>query len=127
VPAFRRSGDSSAAVDAYLSAWRWRRLVEAGLREVGLTFTQWLVLDGTARAIADSGDAVSQSGVARLCELDRMTVSQVMKTLDTLGLVDRAPDFQGLAYRIFLSRRGEQTLQLAAAHVASASRTSTIE
>jgi DNA-binding MarR family transcriptional regulator len=85
------------------------------------------VLDATARAIADSGDAVSQSDVARLCELDRMTVSQVMKALDVRGFVDRAPDFQGIAYRIFLSRRGEQTLQLAEAHVATASCTSTTD
>jgi DNA-binding MarR family transcriptional regulator len=111
----------SSALDIYLGAWRWRRVVEAGLRSFGLTFTQWLVLDATARAVAEKSDAVNQSDVARLCELDRMTVSQVMKALDARGLVDRARGFESLAYRIIPSRRGEHTLQLAEAHLAAVS------
>jgi DNA-binding MarR family transcriptional regulator len=122
-PAPRRAAAVNSALEAYLSAWRWRRAVEVGLRALGLTFTQWLVLGATARAIAERSDAVNQSDVARLCELDRMTVSQVMRALDTLGLVDRAPGFQTLGYRIFLSRRGQETLELAEAHLVAVSPT----
>jgi hypothetical protein len=52
-----------------------------------------------------------------------MTVSQVMKALATRGLVDRAPGFETLGYRIYLSRRGQQTLELAEAHLVTASPT----
>lgn len=114
----RRATHLTLALNDYFRAWRWRRAVESELRSLELTFTQWLVLDATSRAIATERDAVSQSDVARTCELDRMTVSQVMKTLAERGLVDRGPSAEGPAYRIFLTQRGEQTVRRAEARVA---------
>ena len=104
----KRGADVATALEEYLAAWRFRRAVEAGLRSLGLTFTQWLVLDATERAIVLNNDAVNQSHVARLSELDRMTVSQVMKTLTEKGLVDRGPSAEGPAYRIILTARGRR-------------------
>jgi len=87
--------------------------VEAELKGVGLTFPQWLVLDATNRLIHESKDAVNQNAVARRAELDRMTVSQVMRTLAKLGHVDRGPDAVGPGYRIWVTSKGEKTLTLA--------------
>jgi DNA-binding MarR family transcriptional regulator len=101
----------------YLAAWRWRRRVEATLRDAGLTFTQWLVLDAVERAVTAQRDAVNQSDVARTTELDRMTVSQVMRTLSELGMVDRGPSASGPAYRIFLTRKGTHALREAEASI----------
>lgn len=98
------------ARNEYLRAWRWRRVVEEALRISELTFTQWLVLDGTARSVAAARDAVSQSDVARRIELDRMTVSQVIRTLVERGLVDRGPSASGPALRLILTRKGRQVL-----------------
>lgn len=103
-----------------MAAWRWRRNVEAALRGVELTFTQWFVLDGVARAQAAQRDAVSQSDVARTTELDRMTISQVMRALVELDLVDRGPSASGPTYRIVLSRRGTQVLREAEESIAAA-------
>ena len=108
---------------AYLAAWRWRREVETRLRVFELTFTQWLVLDATASAISQLGDddhAVSQSEVAETCELDAMTVSQVMGTLAARGLVDRGISAAGRSYRIMLTDKGRRALQNAAASVRTA-------
>lgn len=107
---------------AYLAAWRWRREVESRLRALDLTFTQWLVLDATASAISELEDdhAVSQREVAETCELDPMTVSQVMGTLSARGLVDRSPSTTGRSYRIILSAAGRRTLQSAAASLRTA-------
>lgn len=119
-PATPRKGSKPpAALNDYFRAFRWRRAVEGELRPLGLTFTQWLILDATARAIESERDAVNQSDVARACELDRMTVSQVMKTLAERGLVDRGPSAEGPAYRIFLTQRAEQTLRRAEARLAN--------
>src|SRR5450432_4144540 len=63
----------------WLAAMRWRRRVEAVLRGVGLTFTQWLVLAGAREIIEESGDAVSQKEIAARVELDGATISQVMR------------------------------------------------
>jgi DNA-binding MarR family transcriptional regulator len=115
------TGGVEQAREGYLAAWRWRRRVEAALRDVGLTFTQWLVLDAAERAIEAQRDAVNQSDVARTTELDRMTVSQVMRTLADLGMVDRGPSASGPAYRIFLTRKGKHLLREAEASIRTAS------
>ena len=104
---------------AYLIACSWRRRVERELRELGLTFTQWLVLDAidamTRREPGDGDGAVSQNQIARYTELDRGTISLVMKTLsDGASFVDREPEFGGPAYRVILTQRALGILQLAA-------------
>ena len=98
-------------------ACRWRRAVQAEVRPLGLTFAQWFVLEATAHALQTERDAVSQSQVARSTELDRQTISQVMHALDRLGLVDRAPDYTGRAYRIYLTTKGERVLHRATTRV----------
>jgi DNA-binding MarR family transcriptional regulator len=115
------TGGVEQAREAYLAAWRWRRRVEAALRDVGLTFTQWLVLDAAERAVEAQRDAVNQSDVSRTTELDRMTVSQVMRSLSELGMVDRGPSASGPAYRIFLTRKGKHALREAQASIGAAS------
>jgi DNA-binding MarR family transcriptional regulator len=109
-----RAIPTAAAVERYLAAWRWRRDVEHRLRRVGLTFSQWFVLDAVKRLIRDTNDAVNQNDVAWLTELDRMTVSQVMTTLAERGQVDRDTDVVGRGYRIWVTSKGEKTLALAA-------------
>ncbi len=100
---------------------RWRRQVEAELREVGLTLTQWMVLDCVQQLIQETGDAVNQSAVAQRAELDKMTISQVMRTLEGRGLVDRGPDPTGRAYRILVTSRGRQAVLLGQARVEAGS------
>jgi DNA-binding MarR family transcriptional regulator len=95
----------------YLAALRWRRSVEKELVEIGLTFTQWLVLEATHGVILETGDAVNQNDVSQRAEVDRMTVSQVMRTLAKKGFVDRGPDLSGRGYRILLTRTGRNILK----------------
>ncbi|HEY3495793.1 MAG TPA: hypothetical protein VGK73_13940 [Polyangiaceae bacterium] len=117
------AGDSVELAKAqYLAAWRWRRGVEKSLAPMKLTLTQWLVLEATASLIAERDDAVNQNAVAARTELDRMTISQVMTTLAVRSLVDRAPDLDGRAYRIYLTQRGKRCVSRAARLVASATR-----
>ena len=111
------------ALDQYFGAWRWRRAVERELRALKLTLTQWLVLDACAALNAKEDDPPSQRAVADRLELDAMTVSQVMKTLATQGLVDRAPDVTGRTYRVLVTKKGHKLLQAAVAHVEAGTRT----
>ena len=94
----------------WLAAMRWRRGVEQALAAVGLTFTQWQILDAIRRLIAETEDAVNQNEIAAEVELDRSTVSQVMRTLEQKQLVDRGPSATGLAWRVFLTRRAIRLL-----------------
>src|SRR4051812_31579185 len=96
----------SAAVDLqknlWLAAMRWRRAVERVTSEVGLTFTQWLVLDSIRELFEETGDASVQNEIAARTELDRSTISQVLRALESKGLVDRGIDLVGTAWRTLL-------------------------
>ena len=85
----------------WLAAMRWRRRVEKALAQSGLTFTQWLVLEATAVLVVETGDAVSQNQISARTELDRNTISQVMRTLERKQLVSRGPCFIGTSWRVF--------------------------
>ena len=105
----------------WLAAMRWRRRVEAVLREAGLTFTQWLVLVAARELIRETGDAVSQRQIADRVELDEATLSQVMRTLDKKGLVSRGPDMFCKAWRVFIDREAERVLDDYRGHLEAAS------
>jgi DNA-binding MarR family transcriptional regulator len=90
---------------------RWRRSVDAVLTAAGLTFTQWLVLDALQELIEETGDAVSQNEVCARVELDRSTVSAVMRLLQEKQLVSRGIDITGRAWRVFLHGRASAILQ----------------
>jgi DNA-binding MarR family transcriptional regulator len=104
----------------WLAAMRWRRVVDRELTNIDMTFTQYLVLDATDELIRETDDAVSQNAVAARIELDKMTVSQVMRTLDERGLVDRGPSLGSSAYRILLTSRGRTAIASARACVKTA-------
>src|SRR5688572_6210827 len=79
----------AAGIDLWRAAMRWRRVIELELARFDLTLAQWLVLDALAKLIATERDAVSQAKVAAHLEMDRVTLSQVMRLLDRRGLVSR--------------------------------------
>ena len=68
---------------------RWRRLANAACKTVGLTFTQWLLLDALRELFEETRDAVTQNEIASRLELDRATTSQVIRALDRKHLVSR--------------------------------------
>lgn len=99
----------------------WRREAEKALLPIGLTLSQWIVLDATRSLIGSKEDAVSQIDVAHHTDIDRMTVSQVMRNLERAGLVDRGPDVDGRAYRIRVTDKGERAAKQGAARIEAAS------
>jgi len=97
----------------WFAAMRWRRTVEGELKSVGLTFTQWLVLEATQDVSDEADGAVNQSAVARYLELDRMTVSQVMRTLERQRMVHREPAARPPAFRLVVTETGKKALSKA--------------
>jgi DNA-binding MarR family transcriptional regulator len=95
------------------SAQRWRHTVDRELSTISLTFVQWHTLEVISTLISETNDAISQIDIVRRSELDRTTVSKTMQIFDDLGLISREPGYQYLAYRIWLSEKGLQTLELA--------------
>ena len=101
---------ADAAIEAWIRAARFRRALERALRPHGLTFALWRVLHIADRMIRTLGDAVTQNDVARRADLHPSTISYLMGTLARRALVDRAPDYFGTAWRIYLTKDGKALL-----------------
>jgi DNA-binding MarR family transcriptional regulator len=106
---------------AWLAAMRWRRAVERVTSQAGLTFTQWLVLDAIRELFQETGDASIQNEIAVRAELDRATISVVMRNLERKGLVDRGIDMIGTALRAFLTQRAVSMLDELRPRISAAS------
>jgi len=89
---------------------RWRRELEELLRTHGLTFSQWLVVNGTRELIMQADDAVSQVAVGEWVGLNRPAISFVMAALEEKGLVDRGPDPTCHAWRVLITSEGSALL-----------------
>lgn len=66
----------------------------------------------TSRSLVrENNDAVSQLEVGRRAELDKNTVSYLMRRLEERGLVDRGPDEWCFAWRVIVTRERECLLE----------------
>lgn len=82
--------DSSATYQLWRATNRWQRAVRRVLEPLGLTHVQFMVL-GVTRYLSDRHPSVTQAMVSRTADLDEMMVSQVVRTLETQGLLVRQP------------------------------------
>jgi DNA-binding MarR family transcriptional regulator len=113
-----------AGLKLWRAAMRWRRRAERALAAFDLTITQWFVLLAAQAVVEETGDATTQNAVAEWAELDRVTVSQVMRVLEQKGLVDRGPHAERIAYRLRVTPRGARVLSGASSAVDETSRMS---
>jgi len=113
--------DASAQSTGYL-LWqvvnRWQRGQKKALQPFGLTPVQFLLLSGLS-ALEDAGDdAVTQVALARYCRTDPMMTSQVLRTLEKQGLLDRRThDDDGRAVALAISGTGRALVRRAVAAV----------
>jgi len=115
--------DAAAGFTLWREAMRWQRGINAALRPVGLTHTQFLILASLARAGQVAGDAVVQRTIADVAGLDESTTSGVLRTLENRGLVDRRPiNGDGRAWRVVVSASGQKILRQSGPLVSAAAR-----
>jgi DNA-binding MarR family transcriptional regulator len=103
---------------AGFALWRdamaWQRRVNRGLRGLGLTHTQVLVLSALDSASKRAAEGVSQSSIAHVAGLDKVTVSAIVRALEAHGLVDRGvTSGDARAWNVVLTRKGRQALSSA--------------
>ena len=68
---------------------QWRRQIETALSALGLTHTQFVLLASVGWLVKE-GNAVSQVEVARHCKTDITMTSQVLRTLEKKGYIERS-------------------------------------
>ncbi|GGF45941.1 hypothetical protein GCM10011611_60520 [Aliidongia dinghuensis] len=91
----------------------WQRAVRAALAPTGLTYVQVVLLSGLKDKLAE-GPTVSQAALAHALGADPMMTSQVLRTLETSGLVTRERNQADTRSRL-LSLTAEGRKRLAAA------------
>ena len=100
---------------AGFALWRvamaWQRGVNRALRPLGLTHTQALVLSALDVALKRAGEPVSQAQIGAEAGLDKVTVSTLMRVLESRGLVDRDIGFgDDRLWHVIMTTKGERLL-----------------
>ncbi len=88
-----------------LLARRWRRMLDVGLAELGLTDATWVPLVH----LKQSGGGIAQKDLAALAGIDGSSLVRLLDILSRQGLVERRPDpGDGRARLVFLTEAGER-------------------
>jgi DNA-binding MarR family transcriptional regulator len=114
---------ATAGFALWRAAMAWQRSVDRAVRHLELTHTRLLVLTGLDAACVRARDhAVSQAAIATEAGIDKVTVSTVVRALESRGLVDRDIGFgDDRAWRVMLTSKGRRALALAVPLVEKAS------
>jgi len=112
---FVARGDDVRHSAAARKRWRDARAFQADVRVVlagaCVQFMEWLLLETLQELIDETGDAVSQSTVARRAGLTRKVASYWLIGMSENALIDRGPSSEGTAWRVILTGLGERTLR----------------
>jgi DNA-binding MarR family transcriptional regulator len=88
---------------------RWQRLITVTLRPLGLTHVQFVLLASLWWLTEKAGEHPNQRRLARFAETDPMMTSQVLRTLEGKGLVERSSDpTDSRARRLAITREGSK-------------------
>ena len=86
---------------------RWQRMIAAALAPFELTHVQFVLL-ACAWWLNEQGETPSQAAVARQAGTDVKMTSQVLRSLESRGLLERRPDVSDArARRIVATRKGK--------------------
>ncbi|AXH34117.1 MarR family transcriptional regulator [Humibacter sp. BT305] len=106
------SDDASPGFMLWRVTNRWQALMRRTLAPFDLTHVQFVLLAALTWSSEQRG--VTQSELAQSVRVDTMMVSQVLRTLEAKGLVERRPDpDDGRARRVVATGAGVATAQAA--------------
>lgn len=95
----------------------WQRQIKAGLDELGITHTQF-VLMAALKWLSDQQPEVVQIDIANHANVDRMMTSKVLKALAKKGLIStQSSSTDSRAKVVKLTAEGEATIKQAVATV----------
>jgi DNA-binding MarR family transcriptional regulator len=102
---------SSPAYQLWRAANAWQRKARKALEPLGLTHVQFMTLAAVDR-LQRQGEAVMQVDVARFADFDENMTSQVVRGLETRGLVQRGSHPKDARARtIHLTEEGSNILR----------------
>jgi MarR family transcriptional regulator, organic hydroperoxide resistance regulator len=91
MPAEQAGRDGGLGYLLIQAAQAWRNLVAAGLRDTGVTPSQFFVLVTLLRRTRRDGTGMTQREAADRIRMDANTMSQIVRGLERRGLLTRSP------------------------------------
>jgi DNA-binding MarR family transcriptional regulator len=85
---FRRDADASTGLFFIRVYNAWHAAIKDGLRKAGITHPQFVVMS-VVNYLAQSEECVSQAGIAKMADMDVMSVSQIVRGLEAKGYLTR--------------------------------------
>ncbi|MFT8870861.1 MAG: MarR family winged helix-turn-helix transcriptional regulator [Sporolactobacillus sp.] len=85
---FKHDADASAGLLFIRAYNQWHTRIKKALRQLGLTHPQFVVLT-TLHYLSQHDDNVSQVKLAKMAEMDVMSVSQIVRGIEARGLIKR--------------------------------------
>lgn len=100
----------------------WRRQVETGLATLNLTHAQFVIL-ASVGWLTQSGKGITQVELSRHCGTDITMTSQVLRTLERNGYIERRQREGDIRSKLpYLTEKGSRTIEKAIPLVESVDR-----
>ncbi len=110
---FRNDADSSTGLMFIRVYNKWHTIITKELRKLGITHPQFVVLT-SLNFLSQADDNVSQVSIAKMADMDVMSVSQIIKGLEKKGFIKRVPNPNDIrANAVILLPKGQEMVKLA--------------
>lgn len=109
---FKDNPDSSTGLLFIRVYNKWHTIITQELRKLGITHPQFVVLT-SLNFLSKSDDNVSQVSIAKMADMDVMSVSQIIKGLEKKEFIKRVPNpNDSRANAVILLSKGQEMVKL---------------
>lgn len=107
---YKKDSDASTGLIFIRAYNKWHTAIKHELRDVGITHPQFVVM-AVIGFLEQSGDFVTQASVARMADMDAMSVSQIIRGLEEKGYLERTANPKDTrANAVRLLGKGEEAI-----------------
>jgi DNA-binding MarR family transcriptional regulator len=108
---FKNDSDASTGLIFIRVYNKWHTTIKNELREVGITHPQFVVMT-VLNFLCQSDEYVTQVSIAKMADMDVMSVSQIIRGLEEKGFLKRATNPNDTrAKSVWLLKKGQEAIK----------------
>jgi DNA-binding MarR family transcriptional regulator len=110
---FKKDSDASTGLVFIRVYNKWHTTIKNELRKIGITHPQFVVMT-VLNFLCQSDEYVTQANVAKMADMDVMSVSQILRGLEEKGYLKRMTHPNDTrANAVWLLQKGQETIKQA--------------
>ncbi|GHU36897.1 MarR family transcriptional regulator [Clostridia bacterium] len=110
---FKTDSDASTGLIFIRAYNHWHTIIKRELRDAGITHPQFVVMT-VLNFLSQSDDYVTQAAIAKMADMDVMSISQIIRGLEEKGYLTRTDNPKDTrANAVKLLEKGQQAIKLA--------------